>query len=428
MAGPAADIDPFSPPTFAADIGDRALAFVLGTVLAAALAVWLIPFDAPWPAPHPLFSAFALVVLETVFNSAARFRRHGDLASYLSLDEPVVFAMLLLLDWKIFVLAVCIGEIAIAVSDIWRHRNPTKWYLRVFNGAMLVVTGAFATLAYHIVPGVGELPGGSWLGLGPALGLLAMLLVFKISETLLVEIVLGLANGRSPRDIRLDPRQLLSESVVLAIGIPLALCWSLNLWVASFSLFSLAVGDVLLGIPEMEYRLRIDGRTGLRNAATFDDDFARAVVRAKRDRSTFSLLVIDIDNFKAVNDTHGHAVGDGVIAHFSSILAKEIGKSDTLARVGGEEFAIVLAGATGQHALAYAERLRETIATSAFPIEGTTDTLSITACVGIAVFPTNGDDTRALFHAADTALYVAKRGGRNAVRAFDAASAAYAAM
>jgi diguanylate cyclase (GGDEF)-like protein len=423
MTGPAPDVDPFSSPTYAAEIGDRALFFVLAIVLAASVAVWAIPFPAPWPTPDPMVSALALVTLETIFNSAARFRRHGELASYLALDEPVVFAMLLLLDWKIFVFAVCVGEIAIAVSDNVRHRKPTKWYLRVFNGAMLILTGAFATTAYHIVPGGAPLTGGSWLGLSPVLALSVMLLVYKTLKTVLVEVVLDLANGGSPLDLRLDPRQLFSESVVLAIGIPLALCWSFNVWVASFALVSLAAGDVLLGIPEMEYRLRIDRRTGLRNAATFDDDFARAVAQAKHDRSTFALLVIDIDHFKDVNDTHGHAVGDDVIAHFAGVLAKHMRASDTLARVGGEEFAIVLDGMTATSAVAFAERLRESIATTAFPIEGTTDAVKMTASVGIAVFPNNGEDTRSLFHAADTALYVAKRNGRNAVQLCDSTPA-----
>jgi diguanylate cyclase (GGDEF)-like protein len=425
MTGSRAETDPFSPPSFAAEIGDQALFFVLAVVLAASVAVWAIPFEAPWPTPSPFFSAVVLIGLETIFNSAARYRRHGDLAAYLSLDEPVVFAMLLLLDWKIFVVAVCVGEIAIAISDNVRRRNPTRWYLRVFNGATLVLTGAFATTAYHIVPGVAPLANGSWLGFAPVLALLAMLLVYKTVETVLVEIVLDLANGKSPLDIRLDPRQLFSESVVLAIGIPLALCWSFNLWVASFSLVSLAAGDVLLGIPEMEYRLQIDRRTGLRNAATFDDDFARAVAQAKHDHSTFALLVVDIDHFKNVNDTHGHAAGDGVIADFSGVLAKHMRAADTLARVGGEEFAIVLAGATPTTAIAFAERLRESIEKTEFPVEGTTEVLSITASVGISVFPNNGEDTRSLFHAADTALNVAKCNGRNAVRICESVPAPY---
>ena len=421
MTGPGGEIDPFAPPTYAAEVGDRALAFVLTIVLIASIAVWLVPFGAPLPTPDPLLSAFILVVLETIFNSAARFRRDGELSSYHALDEPVVFAMLLLLDWRIFVLSVCVGEIAIAVSDNLRHRNPTKWYLRVFNGAMLVLTGALATTAYHAISDATPLVGASWLSLVPVLALAAMLVVYKTFETLLVAVVLDLANGRSPLDFRLDARQVFSESVVLAIGIPLALCWSLNLWIASFSLVSLAAGDVLLGIPEMEYRLRIDRRTGLRNAATFDDDFASAVALAKHDRRIFALLVIDIDNFKAVNDTHGHAVGDGVIAHFSSVLAKQIRASDTLARVGGEEFAIMLPDSPAMVATAFAERLRQSIETTRFPIEGTTNALTITASVGIAIFPADGDDTRSLFHAADTALYAAKRNGRNTVRVYETA-------
>jgi diguanylate cyclase (GGDEF)-like protein len=175
----------------------------------------------------------------------------------------------------------------------------------------------------------------------------------------------------------------------------------------------------------MEYRLQIDRRTGLRNAATFDDDFARAVAQAKHDHSTFALLVVDIDHFKNVNDTHGHAAGDGVIADFSGVLAKHMRAADTLARVGGEEFAIVLAGATPTTAIAFAERLRESIEKTEFPVEGTTEVLSITASVGISVFPNNGEDTRSLFHAADTALYVAKRNGRNAVRICESVPAPY---
>jgi len=218
----------------------------------ASIVVWIVPFGAPWPTPDPLVSVIVLVALETIFNSAAHFRTRGDLASYLSLDGSVVFAMLLLLDWKVFALAVCLGEVAIATSDFFRRRNPTKWYLRIFNAAVLVLAGGFATTAYHIVPGVAPLPGGSWLGIAPALALAIMLLVYKTLETVLVEILLELAGGGSALDLRIDPRQLTSETLVLAIGIPLALCWSFNLWVAAFSLVSLVAGDVFLGNPDAE--------------------------------------------------------------------------------------------------------------------------------------------------------------------------------
>lgn len=153
-----------------------------------------------------------------------------------------------------------------------------------------------------------------------------------------------------------------------------------------------------------------DGLTGLANRHSFDQVIGREISRAARTGDHFTVVLLDIDHFKSVNDQHGHLVGDDVLRRLASILDENVRGEDTVARFGGEEFAILMPTLDKSQGIAAAERLRMAAA------EGLDD-LSITASFGIATLPADGMDAIGLLEAADQALYASKRNGRNRVTA-----------
>jgi diguanylate cyclase (GGDEF)-like protein len=150
-----------------------------------------------------------------------------------------------------------------------------------------------------------------------------------------------------------------------------------------------------------------DPLTGLCNRRAFQERLETEAQRARRHRGGFSLVLLDIDNFKAINDMHGHPIGDAVLIGIAAKLSEEVRKEDLLARIGGEEFGLILPSITGVDALMAAERARQLISLSRFEPAG-----RVTLSAGVATFDEAlGIDT--LFQQADRALYEAKRRGRD---------------
>ncbi|HLL75895.1 MAG TPA: diguanylate cyclase [Pyrinomonadaceae bacterium] len=151
-----------------------------------------------------------------------------------------------------------------------------------------------------------------------------------------------------------------------------------------------------------------DYLTGLANRRRFRAAIGRELERWRRYRAPCALLLADIDFLKKINDAHGHSAGDTVIRHVAGVLREHSRDNDTAARLGGEEFALLLAGADEASAVAAAERLR--LSVSAAPLEGIG---TVTISVGVAACPAQADGERDLYVAADAALYRAKSQGRD---------------
>ena len=155
-----------------------------------------------------------------------------------------------------------------------------------------------------------------------------------------------------------------------------------------------------------------DGLTGLYNHRTFYTFLDEEVARARRFKTPFSLLLIDIDHFKGVNDTHGHQAGDAILRGLSQRLVSLVRSVDRVCRYGGEEITIILPNT--QVALDMAERLRRAVEDTPFDI-GAGKAVVVTVSIGVAGFPLDADTGLMLVTAADSALYVAKDSGRNRV-------------
>jgi two-component system cell cycle response regulator len=159
-----------------------------------------------------------------------------------------------------------------------------------------------------------------------------------------------------------------------------------------------------------------DGLTGIANRATFDTTLEREIARAARAQEDLTLVLVDIDHFKRLNDTYGHQTGDDVLKRVAATLKESARLYDTPARYGGEEFGVILPRTSGEAALDVADRLREAIAADG-------DDPGVTISAGVATFPLDASDPGALIGAADRALYASKRAGRNRVSRSDGAAA-----
>ena len=158
----------------------------------------------------------------------------------------------------------------------------------------------------------------------------------------------------------------------------------------------------------------IDFLTGLFNRRTFEKQLELAVERAKRDRSIFSLILLDIDHFKKINDLYGHLVGDEVLRKIGHLIKSTIRKIDIPARYGGEEFAIILPGTGFDGALSAAWRLKRRLDETNF---GTPDRpIKITVSMGVGTYrPLLGLSAKEFLEKVDRLLYAAKQRGRNLI-------------
>jgi diguanylate cyclase (GGDEF)-like protein len=168
----------------------------------------------------------------------------------------------------------------------------------------------------------------------------------------------------------------------------------------------------------LAYLAQFDALTGLPNRALLADRFSQAIVQAKRRELPVAVLFIDLDGFKAVNDALGHAAGDELLKQVAARLQAAVRTEDTVARISGDEFAIVLTELVRpEDAALVAQKVIDGLAES-LQVEGSE--IFVTASVGIAAFPADGTDAETLISAADAAMYRAKQTGRNAHHFFTA--------
>ena len=171
--------------------------------------------------------------------------------------------------------------------------------------------------------------------------------------------------------------------------------------------------ELLRRRSELEQLARHDSLTGLPNRLLFAEHVERALTAARRNGTRLALMFIDIDKFKLINDNLGHGFGDLLLKEFSDRLRGVLRESDTPARIGGDEFVVLLHTVQDDlDASTVAEKLRQAI-NQPFVLEG--QTLTVSACIGIALYPEAGNNLLELSRHADQAMYRAKENGRNAV-------------
>lgn len=200
--------------------------------------------------------------------------------------------------------------------------------------------------------------------------------------------------------------------VIAVTGIGLSLAMALLTWFminGRARALRLAAGMT----EELRHMAQHDPLTGLPNRTLFSDRVQHELAHAKRQAGHFALVFLDLDHFKPINDNYGHAIGDILLQQVAKRLQRALRASDTVGRIGGDEFVLLLAEVSGADAaLALAEKIRHEIARP-YSING--HDLTISCSLGVSIFPNDGEDEISLTKSADDAMYQAKDGGRNSV-------------
>jgi diguanylate cyclase (GGDEF)-like protein len=377
------------------------------------------------PAGPWAWIALALVVAGVASTEASlgveRMRRQSDDHPHLDLSSVWTFAAAVLLSGPLAVVVAVVIYLHIYLR-VWR-RNEVPVHRVLFSTATILLAVQAAAAVTDRV-GYDQL----FRSVSGVLAVVAGMVVYMLVNLALVVLVI-VCSGQDRRLVTV--RQAIGpfddvalEFATLAMGALVA---------AAASTFGPPY--ILLGLPplivlhrtrlvrQLEEDASTDGKTGLLNAAAWQDKAGRAVLRSERGESPASVLVLDLDHFKRVNDRFGHLVGDQVLAAVAASVRDEVRDDDLVGRFGGEEFVVLLRGAEGEDprsaARAVAERIRERIAGLHIAVAGLQETVvveGLTVSIGGATAPRDAQDLAGLLEIADAAMYEAKRAGRNLVR------------
>jgi len=402
----------------------RLLVAVLTVEVTAVLLVARLALDG-FPGPAAIWRAAAIVGLGVAQAEIAagieRVRKQLGGPMHVDLCSVWTFAGALVLPP-----ALAVGVAVVVHTHLWwrswRPRLPL--YKQLFSTS----TVALACLAAGAV-GVVARPGGGLLGeLGLVTIVLALLAYVVVNSALVAAAIMMSAPEPDVAAAVGEWDDNALEFATLCLGALTAVGLVVNPYLALFALPAVLLLHRAVLARHLERAAITDHKTGLLTSAAWHTRAERELARPAAAPS--AVLVIDLDHFKQVNDRHGHLAGDSVLVAVAAGLRAEVRDQDLVGRFGGEEFVVLLAGvdvsADGTDVPAIAERMRAGVAALRVEIDtpdGPLPVTGLTVSIGAALHPRHGDDVGALMHAADAALYAAKRAGRNTVRLAAAAAA-----
>jgi len=296
------------------------------------------------------------------------------------------------------------------VAAMRRRQQKAVAFRVTYTGATVVLATVVAKLvAADIQPGIVGLPSGG----RTAVAIVVAAVVFFLVNTSLVVLAVYLAGAPSLAALMPAKQELGLEAATLVLGVMTADTSLRLVWLTPTVLLLLVLLQRSSLVSQLEVAATTDSKTGLLNAAAWQELAQRELVRAQRDGSACAMLLIDLDHFKRVNDTAGHLAGDAALRAIGDALKRELRGYDAVARFGGEEFVVFLDDLGGEAAGQVAERVLNRI--RGLVVGGETARISLTASVGMAAYPEHGHTLTELTEQADRALYLAKRSGRDRV-------------
>jgi len=314
-----------------------------------------------------------------------------------------------------------VAPIAQTALTQWRVRHGLL-HRRVFTGAAVGLSYGAASVTFHSLSGlVPRNPGGT-LSHGTvwtALVLLSALVKWALNKALIITAVKGANRSANIRTAFFGGEPLYNDAAEICIAI------LVTFGVAGDPLLALAALPVVtllqrsLSHVQLVSESRTDAKTGLLNAATWERESAVEVTRAVRTQSPLAIAMVDIDKFKAINDTYGHLAGDQVLKEIANTLNTMLRDYDLAGRFGGEEFSLLLPQTRAVDAFRIAERVRASIAGLSIIAPGATggERVQVTVSIGVAALDSGSKrELSELVAAADAALYRAKAGGRDQVQ------------
>jgi diguanylate cyclase (GGDEF)-like protein len=319
-----------------------------------------------------------------------------------------------------------------AVLYVRAQRMPL--YRRMFSSAALGLAGAATSAAFHLaVPGAtqGTAQGAAqsaaqialsgsraWLTRPPVmLAAVGCAVVFAVVNSFTVAVAAHLAEPDAAISKLLwDRETLLLDLTETCVGILVAVTCALSYLLLLVALPPVILLQRSLMHQQLAAAARTDPKTGLLNATAWQREADAEVVRAQRSSSPLALLLIDVDHFKRVNDSHGHLIGDEVLRVLAAELRQQVRESDVVGRFGGEEFTVLLPRTDAADAHGIAERLRASA--RRMSVAAADARIQVTVSIGVALLGQHGRDLFELLAAADVALYKAKDAGRDQVHVY----------
>lgn len=315
------------------------------------------------------------------------------------------------------------------ISSLYLHLFWRSWYrVRSVRAYRLVFTASTVMLAAYSASGLRHLLApadlADWNHLMPVLAITLAALVYAGVNWGLVATAITLhARRLSMRQAFGTGREAALEFSTIGVGAITALLISFHPAWALMIVPALLVLHRNVLIRQLEEAASTDQKTGLANATAWTNLASAEVQRAARDNTQVGVLMIDLDHFKAVNDTHGHLVGDRVLQAVANILLAAVRRYDMVGRWGGEEFVVLCPEVTpdalrqiGERICARVRQLRVPASGAEQAAKGGLDIEGLTVSIGIALYPEVGPDLQDVLLAADDALFVAKDSGRNQVQ------------
>lgn len=305
--------------------------------------------------------------------------------------------------------AIFVALVACLADWIW-HRYP--WYIQTFNVFSLIVTLSTSARLFHTILGQGQLASARG-----TLALAAGTVCFVVLNHLLVGLVVLLARKESlAKSGAFATSGLLIDTGLFVTGAAAALLWLTNPYLSVLLVIPLYSFWLVLKIPSLECQATTDAKTGLYNARYFHQALGGELSRASRFARPVTVLIGDLDLLRNINNTYGHLAGDQVLCGVAQLLKEEFRDYDVVARVGGEEFGILLPETGAADAAKRVERLRQKIQAARFEVDTSPEPIRVTMSFGIAERSRPDERAKALLHRADLALYRAKLAGRNRIR------------
>ena len=311
-----------------------------------------------------------------------------------------------------------VTPVPLLILTQWRmHRGVV--YRRVFTASAIGLTYGAASLLFRAYPAsfAGGALGTGWHALTWTAAVATCEITGEVGHNVLLATAIRLSEPTARiRDLVLNREALLADLAEIDLGILITVVVAVDPALAVFAVPTVLLARRFMMHDQLVAKSRIDAKTGLLNAATWESEAVAEISRAMRTRSPLSVALIDIDHFKAVNDTYGHLAGDKVLRALSDAFREQLRDYDLAGRFGGEEFVVLLPQTDEADAVNIAERLRAHVAGMSVPADdgarpGTF--ISLTVSVGVAALGAAGSEITDLLAAADAALYYAKQTGRN---------------
>ena len=341
-----------------------------------------------------------------------RLRRYLTAGVHVTMTSVWAFAAVLALPT--FYAATLVAVLFLFLG--WQRRGLHSMvpHRELYNTAVAVLGSLTASTAHHwLLERLPSLPAGG----GAAIAAVAALVVYFGVNSVIVLTTIYLAVGGVPlTDLLPDREELALEFGTLVLGLFMAPTLLNTPWLVPFVVVLLVLLQRSSLVAQLEVAAATDTKTGLLNAAAWQELAQRELVRSQHSDSPCALLLLDLDHFKQVNDTLGHLAGDTALRAIGEALKRELRGYDAVARFGGEEFVVLLNDLNLEAAVLVAERTLARV--RSLEIGGTDANgpqIRLTASIGLAAHPQHGQQLTDLLEAADVALYAAKHAGRDRV-------------